>query len=550
MKQDNFVTWLEKSIQHNWELPALSNYNGNTLTYGQVAEKIIQLHALFEHNHIKRGDKIALLGRNSVNWALAYLAAVSYGAVIVPILPDFAGEDIHHIVNHSDSVLLFAAESHLEIISAEAMPNLYGILSLKDFTRVSHHKSRLLKIFHDLKTHLSKETKPRVTPNSFRLPEVSPEDLAAIVYTSGTTGFSKGVMLPHRSITANMRYAQNNMPLKSGDKIVSFMPLAHSYGCAFEFLFPLTLGCHITFLAKMPSPKVLIEAFDAIKPQLILSVPLIIEKIYRKQIQPALKKPVVRSLYRIPFFKKLLQKKILAKLMAVFGGRFHEVVIGGAALNAEVEAFLQEIGFPFTIGYGMTECGPLISYASWREHRPQGVGRVVDSLEIKIDSPDAENEVGEILVRGENVMTGYYKNTEATDETIDPDGWLHTGDLGTIDRDGFIYIKGRCKSMILGASGQNIYPEEVEARLNNLPFVMESVVFEKDGKLEALVYPDMELVDQHKLTETQLLHHMEQNRSQLNRTLPNYINVSKIKIFPEEFEKTPTRKIKRYRYTG
>ncbi|MCK4278843.1 MAG: AMP-binding protein, partial [Desulfurellaceae bacterium] len=378
--------------------------------------------------------------------------------------------------------------------------------------------------------------------------EIRNDELAAIFYTSGTTGFSKGVMLLHNSLMANVLYAQNHKIMKKGNNILSFLPLAHTYGCAFEFLFPFTVGCHITFLSKVPSPKIILEAFQEIHPQLVISVPLIIEKIYKKQIKSFLNKKTIKWLSKFSLSEKIINQKICKKLMEIFGGNFYEVIIGGAALNQEVELFLKQIKFPFSVGYGMTECGPLISYASHEELKLFSVGQVVDTLEIRIDSDDPRNIVGEILVRGENVMYGYYKNKEATENTIDKEGWLHTGDLGLIDEGGFIYIKGRCKNMVLGPSGQNIYPEEIEAKLNNLPFVQESLVIEKNGKLLALVYPDLELVDNKGIGEQELKLKMEKNRKILNQELPSYISISKIELYPEEFEKTPTQKIKRFLY--
>jgi long-chain acyl-CoA synthetase len=377
---------------------------------------------------------------------------------------------------------------------------------------------------------------------------VSNAALAAIVYTSGTTGFSKGVMLPHNSLIANVKFAREHLPLGSGDPMVSFMPLAHSYGCAFEFLYPFAVGCHITFLGRIPSPKVIIQAFQAVHPRLVLSVPLILEKIYRKQLKPVVDKPTMKLLLKVPLIDGAIAAKICRKLSDVFGGVFEEIVIGGAALNPDVEAFLKRIKFPITVGYGMTECGPLISYTGWKTHRPQSVGTPVDTLEVKIDSEDPKNVVGEICVRGENVMYGYYKNDEATNQAIDQDGWLHTGDLGVVDEDGFIYIKGRSKDMILGPSGQNIYPDEIEAKLNNMPYVQESLVLDKDNKLYALVYPDLELVDAQKLTEADVKTKMEENRRTLNQTLPAYSVITRIDLYPEEFAKTPTKKIKRYLY--
>ena len=548
MLKEKFIIDLENTIKNNWDLPAISDYEGLTKTYNQLADRILWLHYIFEQCNIKKGDKIALIGRNSINWAISYLATISYGAVIVPILPDFRADNIQHIVNHSDAVLAFVAESIYENLDESKMQNLNAIYSLKDFSFLFHKKTNIVQIYEKSENEYLHKFGGELTPDNFKFPDIKNDDLATIVYTSGTTGFSKGVMLLHNSISANIRYAQNNMPLKPGDKILSFMPLAHSYGCAFEFLFPISLGCHITFLDKIPSPKILLKSFSEIRPQLILSVPLILEKIYKKQIEPTISKGALKQLLKLPGISKLIHKKILNKLVDVFGGKFFEIVIGGAALNSQVELFLRKIGFPITNGYGMTECGPLISYSPWNEIKARSVGRVVDTLEIKVDSDDSENIVGEILVRGENVMQGYYKNPEATKGALDKGGWLHTGDLGMIDKDGFIYLKGRVKNMILGPSGQNIYPEEIESRLNNLPFVDESLVIEKNGKLIAFVHPDYEAIDANNLDEVSIVKKMEENRKALNAILPAYSFITKIDLYAQEFEKTPTKKIKRFLY--
>ena len=547
MIAERYVDMLEKSIKQNWNLPAISNYQGDTKTFAEMGESILWLHSIFEKNRVNSGDKIAVIGKNSVNWAIVYLATISYGAVIVPILPDFKPEDIQHIVNHSDAVLFFVADSIFEKIDEAQMPNLEAIISLQNFELLYHKKDDIVQAFETAGSKAKSGTDD-LSADNFALPEIANDQLAAIVYTSGTTGFSKGVMLPHNSISANIRYAQNNIPLKFGDKIVSFMPLAHSYGCAFEFLFPLSIGCHVTFLSKIPSPKIIVKAFQEVRPQLILSVPLIIEKIYKKQIMPVLSKSSMKILLKLPLFSKLIHAKIRKKLVDVFGGQFIEIVIGGAAFNPEVEQFLRKIGFPYTSGYGMTECGPLISYDGHRTSKMYSVGLPVDTLEVKIDSDDAQNIVGEILVRGENVMTGYYKNEQATREAIDADGRLHTGDLGVIDADGYIFIKGRSKNMILGPSGQNIYPEEIEAKLNNMAFVSESLVLDKSNKIVALVYPDYEAADSAGMDDAQLAAKMEENRTTLNAVMPSYMQLSKIELYPEEFEKTPTKKIKRFLY--
>lgn len=548
MLQENLIDYIEKGIKENWNLPAFTNYGGDSLTFGQTANEILKLHHIFKAMELKKGTKIAVLGKNSTNWAVTYLATVTYGAVIVPVLPDFKADDIHHILNHSDSELLFVGEGHYEDIEESNIPNINAIFNLKDFSLFYQKNKSIKEAIKRASSEWDKDFSQNLTPRSFSFKKIANDKLAAIVYTSGTTGFSKGVMLSHNSLIGNIVYAHEHMPLKAGERILSFLPLAHAYGCAFEFLFPFTLGCHITFLTKLPSPKIILKAFAEIKPHLILSVPLIIEKIYRKQVKPVLDKGSMKALMALPGLKSIIKNKIKQKLVTAFGGNFIEIVVGGAALNEEAEAFFQSIKFPITIGYGMTECGPLISYASWKKHKPASCGQPINFLEAKIDSEDQQNIVGEILVRGEVVMDGYYKNEEATTAAIDSDGWLHTGDLGLIDEDGFIFIKGRRKSMILSSSGQNIYPEELEAKINNLPYIQESLVIDKNGKLVALVYADFEKIDADNISEAQIEDIMEQNRKVINQMLPAYSFISKFELYPEEFEKTPTKKIKRFLY--
>jgi long-chain acyl-CoA synthetase len=554
MLTENFVEMLQESIKKNWDLPAFSDWQEEAvLTYGEVSKKVLWLHHVFAKSHVKRGDKIALIGRNCTPWCIVYLAAVTYGAVIVPILPDFHADDFHHIVNHSDSVLLFAAEKIYEKLDEQKMPEVEAIFSLQDFKNVLFSKKKnLLKVIEKADDHCLEKYEGQLTAKNFAFDRVSNDELAGILYTSGTSGFSKGALLRHNSLAANVRFARTNIPLKAGDTILSFLPLAHAFGCTFDFLFPFAVGCHITLLGQIPSPRILIQALGEIRPRLILSVPLLIEKIYKNRLKPEIEKAAIKVLTKVPGLNSVIYKKIRQKLTEVFGGNFIEIVIGGAALNEEVERFLKKIKFPFTVGYGMTECGPLISYTPFREGpKPGSVGRLMDTLEIRIDSSVTQTTdgSGEIQVRGENVMSGYYKNEEASNEAIDEDGWLHTGDIGTLDGDGFIYIKGRHKSMLLGPSGQNIYPEEIEARLNNMPYVEESLVVEKDKLMVALVYPNMEAVDAEGLNEQQLQEKMEANRESLNQQLPAYSRIGRIELFPEEFEKTPTKKIKRFLYT-
>ena len=548
MIQERLIRYIEQSIRQNWEIEALSNYKEKGYSYREIAEKILKLHILFKGSGIKEGEKIALVGRNSANWCVSYLAVVTYGAVIVPILPDFKPDDLVNIINHSDSRLLFADDKIYESIDIAKMPEITGVLSLDDFKMVLSGNSTFKECFSSLEEKFSKAFS-NLKKEEIKFSDISNDQLAVISYTSGTTGFSKGVMITHNSLAANVRYAQENMPLKSGDPVVSFLPLAHTFGCAFEFLFPFTLGCHITILTKTPSPQILIQAFKEIKPRLILSVPLVVEKIYKKQLLSVISKPHMKILLAIPGINKILFRKIREKLTETFGGRFKEVVVGGAAFNADAEKFFRKIGFRFTVGYGMTECGPLISYASWDTTKPGASGRAVDTLEVTIDSPDPEKIVGEIILRGENVMTGYYKNEKATREMIDEKGWMHTGDLGLIDKEGNIFIKGRSKSMILGPSGQNIYPEEIEAFINNKDYIVESVVISVDNKLIALVYPDYEMMKRDSISEDQLNTILDKTRKEVNERLPEFMAVSKFKIHPEEFAKTPKRSIKRFLYT-
>jgi long-chain acyl-CoA synthetase len=548
MIQERLIGYIEQSIRQNWEIEALSNYKEKGLSYKDIAEKILKLHILLKGSGIKEGDKIALAGRNSANWCITYLAAVTYGAVIVPILPDFKPDDFINIINHSDSTLLFVDDKIFDLLDITKMPEITGVFSLDDFQMIISGNQAVKEVFSSLNEKYLNAF-PVLKKEDIKFSDISNDQLAVISYTSGTTGFSKGVMITHNSLAANVRYAQNNMPLKPGDPLVSFLPLAHTYGCAFEFLFPFTIGCHITILSKTPSPQIIIQAFKEIKPRLILSVPLVIEKIFKKQLLPVISKPHMKILLAIPLLNKILYKKINEKLVETFGGEFKEIVIGGAAFNPDAEMFFKKIKFKFSVGYGMTECGPLISYASWDTTKLGASGRAVDTLEVTIDSPDTVNIVGEIILRGENVMTGYYKNEKATREMIDDKGWMHTGDLGVIDKDGNIFIKGRSKSMILGPSGQNIYPEEIEAVINNKDYIVESVVIFVDNKLIALVFPDYEMLKRDNISEEQLLEYLDKTRKEVNERLPEFMAISKFRVHPEEFAKTPKRSIKRFLYT-
>ena len=552
MIKENFIKLFETSFKENWELPAYTDYTlGTSMTYGEVALKIEQLHLLFAESKIKPGDKIALIGKNTPHWAITFVATVTYGAVIVPILQDFNPNDVHHIVNHSETVFLFCSDSIWDNLEEDKMENIQAAFSIDDF-RCIHQKdgAGIQKIVGNLTSKFEKKYPQGFTQSHIQYTSRDNSELAMLNYTSGTTGFRKGVMLTANNLAGNITFGFKTQLLKKGDRVLSFLPLAHAYGCAFDFLVPTCSGSHIYFLNKIPSPKVLLKAFEEIKPNVIFMVPLILEKVYKKSIQPSLNKTGIKLALNIPLLNKKIYEQVNKKLTESFGGEFTEIVVGGAALNKEVEEFLTKIGFRFTIGYGMTECAPLISYAIHTEYRPSSAGKILDTMQVKIDSPDPYNIVGEILVKGEHVMQGYYKNELATSEAFTDDGWLKTGDLGTIDEHGHIFIKGRSKSMILGANGQNIYPEEIEAKLNNLPFIMESLVIEKHGKLIALVYPDYEAMDGSQLTQQDLEIIMEENRNNLNNVVGTYENVSKIHLYPNEFEKTPKRSIKRYLYTN
>jgi long-chain acyl-CoA synthetase len=548
MIKERLIGYIEQSIRQNWDIEALNNYKEREYTYKEIGSKIIKLHIFFSEAGIKEGDMIAMVGRNSANWCMVYLAAVTYGAVIVPILPDFKPDDHTNIINHSDSKMLFVDDKIWESFDLEKMKAINSVISLDNFAHIVSRDSSSEKIYAELDGRFA-EKYPSLKPEDIKFSDITNDKLAVISYTSGTTGFSKGVMITHNSLAANVRFAQNNMPLKPGDPVVSFLPLAHTYGCAFEFLFPFTYGCHITILSKTPSPAVILAAFGEIKPRLILSVPLVIEKIYKKQILPVTGKPLMKILLAVPGINQILFKKIKEKLVHSFGGRFMEIVIGGAAFNADTEKFFKKIGFKFTVGYGMTECGPLISYASWDTTKLGASGRAVDTLEVTIDSEDPQKQVGEIILRGENVMTGYYKNEEATKAVIDSNGWLHTGDLGVIDMEGNIYIKGRSKSMILGPSGKNIYPEEIESLYNNEKYVTESLVISEDNKLVVLIFPDYEQLKKNGIEGDQVLPALDNVRKGINERVADYMAVTKARIHPEEFAKTPKRSIKRFLYT-
>ena len=550
MIQENFIRLYEKSFRENWELPAVSDYGTPTrYTFGQVAEEVARLHLLMAACGIREGEKVALVGKDSARWCIAYMAVITYGAVLVPILQDFNANDIQHILNHSDSELLFVSDRSWEGIDEERLPRLRAAFSLSDFGCLYERDGVGARAASEGLDEKMKEAYPKgFTRDDIRYARRGNEEVAVLNYTSGTTGFSKGVMLTGNNLAGNVTYAMTLDLMYRGDEELCFLPLAHAYSCAFNLLTPMAVGAHINILGKMPTPKILLKAFADIRPNLIITVPLILEKIYKKMILPEISRPAVRMALRVPGIRGLIYKKIRDRLTAALGGRFCEVIVGGAAMNEEVTEFLHRIGFRFTIGYGMTECAPLISYDNWRAYVPGSCGQILkDIMEVRIDSPDPLREVGEIQVRGENVMQGYYKNPEATASVFTPDGWLRTGDLGTIDTAKRIYIRGRSKSMILSSNGQNIYPEEIESKLNNLPYVSESVVVERKGRLVALVYPDYDALTDG-LSENDLPALMETNRKEVNKQLAYYEQLAEISLHPMEFEKTPKRSIKRFLY--
>ncbi len=536
----------EDIIRKNATRDAFSDYGAETNTYQQVAEQILVLQDIFKNSGIQKGDKIALTGHNSSVWAITFLGILSYGAVVVPILPDFSTENIHHIVNHSDSKLLFASASVLRRIDHEHLPKIVGIISLVNHEVPYDPKGKLKTA---LDTAVAAKQQQHNALESLRFTPGKPDDVAVISYTSGTSGFTKGVMLPQRSLWSNIIFAQEHMPLNAGDQIVSFLPLAHVFGLLFEFLFPFTRGCHVHFLTKVPSPAIVTKAFGEIRPHLILSVPLVIEKIYKKRILPKIDKPVMKLLLKTPVISGVIEQKVNKALTETFGERFSEIVIGGAPISEEVEQFFRKIGFRYTVGYGMTECGPLISYIGYKKSKFRSAGKVVDRMQIRISKNDPDTETGEVQVKGDNVMLGYYKNEADTKKAFTEDGWLRTGDLGYLDADGYLYLKGRSKNMLLGPSGQNIYPEELEARIMNLPCVAECVVKQQNGKLVAMIYPDREAMECDRLDFPDIENKMKEMLKHLNKELPAYEQISGVEIVDIEFVKTPKKNIKRYLYT-
>ena len=547
--EKSFLAFVEDSIKKNWDLDALTDYKGATLQYKDLARKIEKMHILLAESGIKPGDKVALCGRNSSHWGVAFLAILTYGAVAVPILHEFKADNVHNIVNHSEARLLFVGDVVWKALDEKQMPHLEGVVLLTDFTLLACRSKKL----EFAREHLN-ELFGKKFPRNFRKEHVhyrrdEPEELAIINYTSGTTSFSKGVMLPYRTLWSNTQFAFDVLTLKPGDRTISMLPMAHMYGLAFEFIYEVCTGCHIYFLTRMPSPKIIFQAFSEVKPNIVIAVPLIIEKIIKKNVLPKLQTPTMKILLKVPIINDKIKGTVREQMIQAFGGNFYQVIIGGAAFNQDVEKLLKSIDFPYTVGYGMTECGPIIGYEDWKRYKPGSCGKAAPRMEVRIDSPDPQHVVGEIITRGDNVMLGYYKNPEATAQVIDNEGWLHTGDLGIMDEEGNITIKGRSKNMLLGPSGQNIYPEEIEDKLNNMPLVCENIVLQQgDNKLVALVYPDLEEAHAQHLDDTDIERVMEENRIALNRELPAYSQISRIKLYPEEFEKTPKKSIKRFLY--
>jgi len=553
MIKDNFIKLYENSFRENWNLPCYTDYGESTsFTYGEVAEQIARLHLLFDHCRLQPGDRIALIGKNCSRWCIAYLATITYGCVIVPILQDFNPNDVHYIIEHSESVFLFTSDSIWESLEESKMDGIRGAFSLTDYRCLYQRDGETIqKLMKYIRNHMRKAYPKGFHSENVQYKSISNDQLMLINYTSGTTGFSKGVMLSGNSLAGNITFGIRTELLKKGERVLAFLPLAHAYGCAFDFLTATAVGTHITLLGKIPSPKIVTKAFNEIKPNLIISVPLVIEKIYKNIIQPLINKKSMKWALSIPLLDAQIYGQIRKKLMDALGGEFKEIIIGGAAMNPEVEEFFHRIHFPFTIGYGMTECGPLISYAPWNEFIPTSSGKILDIMQIRVWKENPKAKLGEIQVKGENVMSGYYKNAEATKESFTEDGWLRTGDLGTVDAYGNIFLRGRIKTMILSASGQNIFPEEIESILNNMPFVHESLVIERDKKLVALVNPDSEQLEALDLNHPDILKTiMDENLKNLNSQVAAYEKVSQIQLYPTEFIRTPTRKIKRYLYNN
>ena len=546
--ENRFLGLLEKSVKTHWNLPAFSDIGGEIYTYKEVAKRMSELHILLKKAGIRPEDKVALVGANSTHWAICFFGILTYGAVAVPILHEFNTDNIHHILNHSETKALFVAKSSWKKLDEEAIPQVQLIVCLDDFSLIKTTSKKVLDVIGGL-DELFNQAYPDFTPESIHYYKEDPEKLAVLNYTSGTTSSSKGVMLPYRSLWSNTQFAADKLPfIHAGDNIVCLLPMAHMYGLAFEVLNSFNKGCHVHFIVGRPAPQVIAHAYQTFRPRLILAVPLIIERAVKNNIFPVVGKPLVRFLLRVPGVNSLIRRRIADGLNKAFGDNFEELVIGGAALNKDVERLLHTIRFRYTVGYGMTECGPLIAYAQWDEFKPGSVGKIIDRMEVRIDSDDPRHKVGEIWVRGMNNMLGYYKNPEATSEVMTPDGWMRTGDLGTLDADGFLFIRGRCKTMILGPNGQNIYPEEIENKLNNMPLVIESLVVSDGKKLTALINPDWKRIESQEMTSQDVDGEMEQYIKMVNRVVPRYCKISRFELRKNDFEKTPKKSIKRYLY--
>ena len=539
----------EASFKKNWDRPAISNYQGVTLKFGDVARRMEKLHIMFEECGLAKGDKVAICSRNQANWAVAFLATMTYGAVPVPLLHEFKSANIHHLVNHSEAKILFVDDVIWEGLSETEMPDLHAIIQVNTFKLLYAGDEKIVQAREHLNELFGRKYPNSFTSDALNYYEDQPEELAVINYTSGTSGFSKGVMIPYRAIFSNIEFGRKVLPqLNHTSRVVSMLPCAHMYGLMFEVLYELSVGCHVHFLSRLPSPKIIMQALAEVKPSIVIAVPLVIEKIYKSKVKPVLEKDGIKFLMKMPGLNQVVLNKVKAELTNAFGGEFYEVIIGGAAFNTEVEAFFKKMNFPFTVGYGMTECAPIITYDDWKEEKLYSCGKAAPNMEIRINSNDPVNVPGEILVKGANVFLGYYKNDEATAEVFTEDGWFRTGDMGVLDADGSLFIKGRAKCMILGPSGQNIYPEEVETVINSQPYVVDSLVIEDNGGLTALIYPDFAQGEKDGMPQDTFVKYMEGTLAELNKELPNYAKLKKIEVMSEDFERTPKKSIKRYLY--
>ncbi len=539
----------EKSFKENWDRPALSNYKGAVLHYRDVARRIAKMHIMYENCGLVKGDKIAICSRNQANWGVAFISAITYGAVPVPILHEFKSGNVHHLVNHSEAKILFVDDVVWEGLTESEMPNLQAVIQINNFAFLYSKTEKITFVREHLNELFGKKYPMNFTPECLDYYEDSADELALINYTSGTSGFSKGVMIPYRAIYSNIMFAYKVLPMLNNETdVVAMLPSAHMYGMMFELLFELTIGAHVHFLTRVPSPKIIMQALADIRPGIVIAVPLIIEKVYRNKLKPILDKGGVKFLMSVPGLDQVVMKKIRTELIEAFGGKFEEVIIGGAAFNKEVEAFFRKISFPFTVGYGMTECAPIIAYDDWKTNKLLSCGKAAPNMEIRIDSEDPQTVPGEVLVKGMNVFLGYYKNEEATASAFTEDGWFRTGDMGIMDPEGYLFLRGRSKCMILGPSGQNIYPEEIECVLNNMQYVIDSLVIEDEGALTALIYPDFHQGEVDGLSREALEKHLNESLVRTNQELPNYARIKKIEVLPEDFERTPKRSIKRYLY--